>query len=373
MTASPDAAGSRLNLIAFGLGVAGIAAMIAMAMANRSTWSVDFNQYYAAGTLAGTGHLYDWSAIQELELRNNARAVPFGRFPFYALVMKVFTILPYPVARVLFLLIEIAALVGFVALWPFPQRRWAWVAVCWSAPAAMCLAFGQDSILFLFFMTLGGWLLLRQRDFWAGVAFSICASKPHIAAILPLILVAQSRWQAVLGGVAGGVVIAALSFAAEGLDWTSRLMALTRLPDFDPASNRMPNLRGLLTFLGTGFVLEVVLSLLLAAGILMLCRRVSTRYGITLALSCGVLLSHHSYVYDCVLLIPGFLLSFEPGYPKWLRIWALFLLTPIAYLLVLTDRELPGHLAITGYTIALLITIALHRPPSKGAAIAVPA
>jgi len=67
MTPSPEADGSRLNLIVFGLGLAGIAGSIATAVANRSSLSVASNQYYAAGTPCC--------------------------FPFYTVVVKAFTIL----------------------------------------------------------------------------------------------------------------------------------------------------------------------------------------------------------------------------------------------------------------------------------------
>jgi hypothetical protein len=38
-------------------------------LANSSARDVDFNQYYSAGKLVGSGRLYDWSSIRALELR----------------------------------------------------------------------------------------------------------------------------------------------------------------------------------------------------------------------------------------------------------------------------------------------------------------
>jgi hypothetical protein len=283
--------------------------------------------------------------------------IPFYRLPFFALAFKALAVLPYPLARGLFLLIEIAALAGFVALWPLSHRRWAAVAICWSTPVAMCLGFGQDSVLFLFFFTLGFWLLRRERDFWAGVAFAVCASKLHIAIVLPVVLAAHSKWKTILGGATGGVTMVALSFATEGPQWPARIMELTHLPEFDPASNRMPNLRGLLTFFGGGFALEIVLALLVAIAIFFISRRMPMKYGMTLALAGGLMLSHHAYVYDCPVLLPALLLTFEEPYPDWLRMWAVLLLTPIPYMLILTNNELPGHLAVTGFTVALVITL----------------
>jgi len=53
--------------------------------------------------------------------------------------------------------------------------------------------------------------------------------------------------------------------------------------------------------------------------------------------------------------VPAVLLPFEKPFPHWLRIWALFIATPLPYLLILSGNELPGHLALTGYTVVLLL------------------
>ena len=69
----------RRNLLLVGCCVAGLALNCLIALANSSAWDVDFNQYYSAGKLVGSGHLYDWSSIRALQLEHNAKAVPFGR------------------------------------------------------------------------------------------------------------------------------------------------------------------------------------------------------------------------------------------------------------------------------------------------------
>jgi hypothetical protein len=47
------------------------------------------------------------------------------------------------------------------------------------------------------------------------------------------------------------------------------------------------------------------------------------------------------------------MLPFEADYPLWLRAWAVILISPIPYLILLGDHELPGHLILSGYTLAL--------------------
>jgi hypothetical protein len=288
-----------------------------------------------------------------LELERNAKAVPFGRIPALAVAFKPLSALPFPVARVSWLCVGIAALVGFVYLWPLSSRAWACVAIYWSMPAVMCLAFGQDSMLFLFFVALGLGLLLAGHDFWAGFAFSACIAKPHLALLLPVFLVARMKWKALLGGAAGGAASMLLSFAVEGKDWPHRLLVLARMPEFDPAAARMPNLRGLLSFLGGSLTAEVVLGLVIVAAVWLLSRRYPLPTAGAFVLAGGLLLSHHAYVYDALLLLPVLLLPYQSPHPEWMRKWALFLLTPLPYLFLLTTLGIAGQIAFNGYMLAL--------------------
>jgi hypothetical protein len=344
----------RRNLLLVGCGLAGLAVNGLLALANSSTWDVDFNQYYSAGKLVGSGRLYDWDSIRSVEIEQKIKAVPFGRIPAFAIAFKPLSALPYPVARTLWLCCGIAALAGFVYLWPFSSRAWASVAICWSAPVAMCLALGQDSVVFLFFVALGIRLLLGGHDVWAGLAFSACIAKPHLALLVPVLLIARLKWRALLGGVAGCTAAMLLSFAVEGKDWPYRLGTLARTPEFDPAAGRMPNLRGLLSLLGGGLAVEVALGLAVAAAVWFLCRSKPLATAGALVPAGGLLLSHHAYFYDALLLLPALLLAFQQPYPEWMRKWALVLLSPVPYLFLLTDAGLAGQIAITGYTLALM-------------------
>ena len=70
----------RRSLLMLCLGLAGVAMSGVLAVTNSRVWDVDFNQYYSAGKLAGSGDLYNWEAIRALELQRNEKAVPFGAF-----------------------------------------------------------------------------------------------------------------------------------------------------------------------------------------------------------------------------------------------------------------------------------------------------
>src|SRR5579883_1590950 len=99
-----------------GLALAGVAFCAVLAARSPTAWDVDFNQFYSAGKLVGTGRLYDWDAIRRLELQHRATAVPFGRIPFFAFVFQLFSALPYGVARGLWFGVEVAALAIRAAL-----------------------------------------------------------------------------------------------------------------------------------------------------------------------------------------------------------------------------------------------------------------
>ena len=88
----------------------------------------------------------------------------------------------------------------------------------------------------------------------------------------------------------------------------------------------------------------------------------------------GLLLSHHAYVYDALLLLPALLLPFYAPWPdpwrEWLRKWAVFIATPTAYLCLLTNVSIIfvilGHIAISGYALVLIIAVTVWRHPSDG-------
>ena len=85
-----------------------------------------------------------------------------------------------------------------------------------------------------------------------------------------------------------------------------------------------------------------------------LCRRLPLPSVFTLALAGGLLLGHHAYIYDALLILPALMVRGEETYPEWLRKWALVLFTPVPYLFLLTDMYWIGHLTVTGYTVALM-------------------
>ena len=150
----------------------GLAFNIWLAVSSRAGWGIDFNQYYSASRLAGTGHLYDWDALRKIEAENGT-AVPTGRLPVVLYGHKILGSLPYAVARSIWLAAGIAALMVFAAAWPGTRRPLMLAALAWSMPATLSLLYGQDLPFWLMFFTAGLVLMERKRPWSAGLAFAL--------------------------------------------------------------------------------------------------------------------------------------------------------------------------------------------------------
>ena len=319
----------------------------------------DFNEFYSASKLAGSGQLYDWQSIQAIE-QAHGDTIPFGRFPVYAILFKPLTLLPFAYARAAWLAINAVALILFAVLWPTARRDRLAMSLCWSCPAALLLSTGQDTGLYLFFVALGVRLLHDGRDFAAGLVLSLCAAKIHLALGIPVFLIAQRKWIAISAGALSGVGQLAISFAAEGRDWPAKLLHLASISEFSPAVQKMPNLFGLTFWLPYAGLIEACLAVAVLAAVWLISRSATPAAGATAAIVGGLLVSHHAYVYDAVLLLPALALAWElPVFAERLPYWVLFLWTPIPYLALMKDRLAAiGQVSMSVFCLALLAALA---------------
>jgi hypothetical protein len=130
-----------------------------------------------------------------------------------------------------------------------------------------------------------------------------------------------------------------------------------RMPVFSPAANRMPNLHGIAYWLPWPAAVEAVLAIGVIALLWSICRN-TPHLGVAgaAAAAAGLLLGGHAYANDCALLVP--LLAFaiqRHAAPKWLKTWAVLLLTPAPVLLLVTHKPFAGQIAIVGFVLAALI------------------
>jgi hypothetical protein len=334
-----------------------------MMAGNSGGSGVDFNQFYAASHLAGTGHLYDWDALRKLEVEHGLE-VRTGRLPVVAYGMKVLGWLPYSTARGIWLAACAAALIVFAVTWPGANWMVMAVALSWSMPAALLLLLGQDTPFWLMFFAIGLMLLEKKRPRLAGLAFALCICKFHLALGIPVLLIFQKRWEALLSGAVAAAGLLAACFLIEGPMWPSRYLNAVSNPLFSPAHERMPNLHGLSVWLPQSAAFELASALALIALLWLLCRRTGD-LGVTGAATAaaGLLLGRHAYANDCALLIPIAALTIQrQETPLWLKAWALVLLSPLPTLLLASSKPLPGQLLIVCFVIAAIQAAGQQSP-----------
>ncbi|HWC97767.1 MAG TPA: glycosyltransferase 87 family protein [Candidatus Sulfopaludibacter sp.] len=338
-----------------GICAVGLAFNLWFASNNGTAWGVDFNQFYAASHLAGTGDLYNWDKLRKAEAENGPE-VPTGRVPLVSFVEKSVTWLPYAAAHMVWLALSAAALLAFALLWPGMDRSMMLTALCWSIPASLLLILGQDTPFWLLSVALGLLLLERKHPVLAGVAFSFCICKYHLAVGIPIFLVAQKRWSTLAAGAAAGAAWLAASFAIEGPSWPRLYLAAITDARFSPAPERMPNLRGIASWLPAPRLAEALLAAVVVVLVFLICRKCSNvgEAG-AIATAAGLILAHHGYANDCTLLVPLVaLIIARQNWPFWIKFWALVQLTPIPTLLIATPRPLIGQFLIVGLVVAAM-------------------
>ena len=319
----------------------------------------DFAGIYAAAQLAGTGHLFDVDRISRLEANHQPKphALPFLRLPFYALVWKPLTWLPYGAARWTWAVLNVAAMLACLWLWPCGSR-WAKAFVLCSYPFVYNLILGQDTAIFLLFAIGGCRLLQKKRDWAAGGLLSLCAIKFHLALLLPFALIARRKWGAIGGATAGVLALAGMS-AMEGLNWPVRELHSIQAEHIGPAE--MPTFFGFSVWFRGHELIEAVLAIALTVLVYRIVSGAANLWMATAAtLAGGLLVSHHAYLYDAVVLMPLLLVAVESGRGR--RI-AFILISPLCYVWRPTALAHPAlwpliQFAVLSSVIALLFYVA---------------
>ena len=177
----------------------------------------DFRGFYYAGEYARSGqsaHLYD--RIEEI-LRGGRVETPFMHPPIVALLFAPISLLPYPVALALFIVLSIGCWL-FVCtileaeLDDAAPTRETWLVVRF-APVAYSLAYGQMTALLAVPLALFVVSLRRKRDVAAGLALGLLAIKPQMVVGLLVYLALQRRFRAIVSAIVSGAVVTGASFA----------------------------------------------------------------------------------------------------------------------------------------------------------------
>ena len=331
----------------------GLALNIWFGVVSRAGFGIDYRQFYAGSRLAGTGHVYDSDAL----VREGAKGGVTGRLPVVLYGHKLLSGLPRPVARAIWTAGMIAALVAFAAFWPGAWRWLMGIALAWSMPAALMVLYGQDSSFWMMFVAAGLLLMKRKRPWSAGAAFSLAICKFQLALGIPILLVAQKRWKTLIAGAIATTVLLAACFAIEGPRWPLAYWRMLHIEGFSQAAERMPNFHGIASWLPWTGAIQIALMIALAS-ILWLRFRSTNDLGMAGAAAAagGLLLSPHAYAYDLVLLIPLAVLTIQrPTAPRWLKGWAVLLLSPLPMLLLVSPEPWLGQLLVAAFAVTAII------------------
>jgi hypothetical protein len=326
--------------------------------------SGDFLAYYSGAKLAWTGHLYDAASVQSEQVRAigvSAPALQFVRLPFYAVLLSPLGLLPFPAAFAIWQSCSLLAAAGSLMLWRGMARSWLAICYCWSMPLASGFIAGQDTT-FLLLVVVVCLRTFRAWPFATGMLASLLAIKFHLFLLWPLLLIAQRRRRLAAGFACGAAALAGLSFAAAGPHWITEYWNVIRKPAVSPADQLMPNLNGLLHALPHGVWIEAAAAIGIAVLSWRALRRTGFADGLAVMLAGGLLISHHAYTGDGLLLLPALLILIQEHWGTWAGYVCLALLTPAPFWL-LSLGTWPGNL--TRALLVVLFGIAALKAPAR--------
>lgn len=206
--------------------VAAIAGWIALSDGlidrNGKPLGTDFSNVYAAGVLTLQGQAadaYDPPLQHAMEKAVfDGRDVPFFGWhypPFFFAIAAITALLPYAGGLALWVVSSLIAYLAVMrAILPRPQT----LLVAAAFPAVFVnIGHGQNA--FFTAALLGGALLLIDRRPWlAGILIGLLAYKPQFGVLIPVALVAGTRWPTIAAAAATVAALVAISFAVLGSD-----------------------------------------------------------------------------------------------------------------------------------------------------------
>ncbi len=320
----------------------------------------DFTGFVVGSELLGTPQLYDVSAnlgVQNALTGRTAGYVIYNRPPFWAALLKPFSFIPHILALVLWKLLMIGALVGFVRRWPLVPTRFTALAVCCSLPAGIAISRANDAPLILLLVALSVVFWQRGHGLLAGMMLGLCLAKFHFFVFLPLVLFRRRHWRPLAGFAAVAAVIVAVNFLVQP-GWPLQYWKALQLPlqtiNVNPALE--PNFYA--SFFWTGHAaVGVALGVLIVGALLWpACRTTPFEIAVPLCLLGGVLAAPHTNDLDAILAIPA-LLAVARFYPH-LRLTACLLLSPLAAFLYCVGPQSWGPALFVTTSVWLLYRVA---------------
>jgi hypothetical protein len=272
-----------------------------------------------------------------------------------------FTVLPFTVANIIWLLLLSACLVLTWAL-TAPGRglqRFAHLgAAAIFLPVAFAIADGQAILLVTAGVALSWWLLKHDHEVWAGIALATVVLKPQLAFLVPVALLVAGRRKMVLSFLCSVIVLAGVALLTIPIDalieWAGRLTQASADPEIWRVNTS-------LTAASQGGPLVGLVEDALAAIVVVLAlKRVKPAsfrddFAFVAGLLVSILATPYLHYPDLTVLVLGawiFLRTQPPAWQRWL---------PFAGYWVITAE--PFGIALTR-TLEMLWLVCLLQPPS---------
>jgi Glycosyltransferase family 87 len=329
--------------------------------------AADFPAFYAGGQMVGTPELYSPEAIFAANVRDAGCAGPaaaFVRPPFYAVMLAPLGWLPFHTAWVAFIALNIAALVGYVFLWP-GNRLLLVLALAWSYPIGYSFASGKDIQFVLIWLALAVALMVRGYETAAGLVLALCSIKFHLFLLIPLWIVCARLWRVAQGLAIGSGALLAVSFLAAGWNWPSLYLRVLRDPRIDPSGPGGPQ-RALINLMAhtptTALSLEIAIGVGIVLAVTLVSRRAPAQVGLAAALIGGVLINRHVATSDLALLISAGFSIVRYAKADWTTPLILLLLSPVPYL----SGSPPAFLAMVEIVLLGGLAYIYARPEAGG-------
>lgn len=188
----------------------------------KAFWGRDFVNLWGGGHFlreGGAASIYDVAVYRDFVaslfgvVKPHNYSYPPVTFP----IAELFSFLPYGVALAAWLL-------GTGALFVWAARSWwprdwhsPWLALL--TPAALVNIWAGHYGFLIGALFLMGWQRLgERRPAEAGAWFGLMLIKPHLAALVPLVLLIRRQWLAIAAGAVTVIVLAGATIAAFGVE-----------------------------------------------------------------------------------------------------------------------------------------------------------
>jgi len=281
-----------------------------------------------AGLRFGWSKIYDFTTLRQLSQvfpaadRSIDATATYISPPLLAWLFVPLTLVPEPVA---YLIWTLGALAALVWTWHVaaPYDGLAKVTLLLAAlglwPVMQVFYYGQPSVVVIALVALAWWLIRRERPISGGVALAFAtALKPQVVILVPLALLVAGRIKPVVGWIAAGLVLAALSAANIGGEGISSYWQALKLVQDDTGHAYFT----IAQVFGLGLVTYAFLAM---QGIACLAVARIRRHDLETVFAVGLLgslmVAFHLHQWDYTNLVLAAWLVLRASPPLWHRVW----------------------------------------------------